>query len=236
MWDTKPLIATLASVLAGGAAGQFSVTNVERDVYLFASVFELGGDADTQSDFTTDNSLNFQGTVDVDVTSGFTSIQAMISQESSLVGGTLSASSGAGIGWNASSGSSGGTDSMSFFRVDFRVDAPISFELVADASGSVPLGFLSSIELFGTPDGGSQTFFGGFFGDSGSASGVLEPGDYSIVADSSSNSLDYFDTFNPGPAPFTEFDVWSFELTLVPAPASGAMLVAGGLFASRRRR
>lgn len=225
------------STVAGAANGQWSITDVQRDLSLYASAYEPGTDGGNDEDSILDNSLNFQGMVEVDAQSGgFTSIQAMLSQESSLVGGTLSASSGAGIGWNAFSGSSGGTVSRSFFRVDFRVDAPITFELVADASGSVPLGFMSAIELFGTPDGGSRTFFGGFFGDSGSASGVLEPGDYSIVADSSADSLDYFDIYNPGANPFTEFDVWDFQLTLVPTPATGTVLVAGGLLAARRRR
>ncbi|GAB5495731.1 MAG: hypothetical protein Phyf2KO_08110 [Phycisphaerales bacterium] len=234
---SKLSLCIAAGSLAAPALGQWDITAVERDLSLFASVAEPGANADTEEDTILNNSVNFQGMVEVDVQSGaFTSIQAMLTQESSLVGNTLSASSRRGLGYNAFSGSSGGANADSSVRFDFRIDAATDFELVYDISGVVPFGFASPIQIFGTPDGGVQETVVFHLDGFGSDSGTLLPGDYSIQVTSSSEGLDFFDTFNPDPSPFVELDVWDFQLTLIPSPSTGAILLAGSVFASRRRR
>lgn len=227
----------LGVLVAGGAAGQFDITDVSHNLTLRAGVSEFGSDYDIFDETISDNSIQFQEALEADVSVGFTSIQAMLSQESSLVGGTLSASSRAGIGWTAFSGSSGGAAVMTSLVVDFRIDVPTPFEFTADATGTVPLGsFPSTIEIAGTPDGGGSQSVAYFQTTAGSASGVLQPGDYTVVAFSGSNYTDFFETTNPDPMAYSEAHVWSFELTLVPAPATLTALPMLAALGLRRRR
>ncbi len=223
--------------VAGAASGQWSITGVQRDLSLYASAYESGTNTVVDQDSIVDHSVNFQGMIEVDAQSGgFTSIQAMLTQESSLVGNTLSASSRRGLGFSAHSGSSGGAIADSSIQFDFRIDAAVDFELAYDVTGVVPFGFVSPISLYGTPDGGVPGDVLFHLEGSGFDTGTLQPGNYSLSVVSNSDALDFFDSFNPDSLPYAEQDVWSFEFTLVPAPATGTVLVAGGLFASRRRR
>lgn len=225
------------STTAGTVCAQWSITGVHRDLSLYASASEPGTNIVVDQDSIADHSLNFQGMIEVDAQSGgFTSIQAMLSQESSLVGNTLSASSMRGLGFSANSSSSGGANTDSSVQFDIRIDAAVDFELVYDVTGVVPFGFVSPIQLYGTPDGGVPGNVLYHEAGNGVDTGTLQPGNYSLSVTSNSEALDFFDTFNPDTQPYAEQDVWSFQFTLVPAPATGTLLVAGGLFAARRRR
>jgi len=232
------IVSGLAMGIAAGSAGaQWSITGVQRDLSLYASAYEPGTVGGSDEDSILDNSLNFQGMVEVDAQSGgFTSLQAMLSQESSLVGNVLSASSRRGLGFSANSGSSGGANAESSVGFDIRIDAATDFELAYNIDGVVPFGFASPLQFYGTPDGGTQGDVVFHFGGSGVDTGTLQPGNYTIYVQSRSEALDFFDNFNPDSLPYGELDVWDFQLTLVPAPATGTLLVVGGLFASRRRR
>ena len=227
-------------VTAGGASSQINITSVERDVYVYGSVFG-SIDFDTFEFSNTTTPVNFSETLGGTAEAEGAWVQVSVSQQSSLVGNTLSATTDAGSGWGVSSGTGGGFKVRSSLKYNFRVDVPTEYQFDATTYFAYAHGDGSPIDFYGTVDGqiGTTEIAGlGGFGRplSGSYSGILEPGDYTIYANTNYDVSDLFDVVNPDPKPYSVDDVWDFQLTLVPSPATVTLLAAGGLFASRRRR
>ncbi|MFI4892010.1 MAG: hypothetical protein ACIAQ0_01050 [Phycisphaerales bacterium JB058] len=239
-WKSRIVLGITATVGAGGASGQWNITSVEREVYVYGGVAGVV-EQDSFEFSNTNNPVDFTETLGGTAEAEGAWVQVGVSQQSSLVGNTLAATTDAGSGWSVSSGTGGGFEVRSMLKYNFRIAAPTQYEFDATTYFAFAHGDGSPIDFYGTIDGqtGTTTIagLGGFARPlSGSYSGVLEPGDYTIHARTNYDVRDYFTTSNPSPKDYRVDDVWDFQLTLVPTPSTGTLLVAGGLFASRRRR
>lgn len=231
----------LCAVGVSFADAQVDVTSAAFDMVNNSSFFDdtdftrEGSDSSFQS--FTGSEVNFEHSLDANLSFWTVTLDSVVSQQSQLVGNTLSASSAFGFETTfGSSSAAGGTYAESFATIQIRVDRPTEYSLLTNGyrNGSY-FGLRGNLD-----SGGEVTVYEHFFAGEVLDEGVLMPGDYSIMTSwqfyGSTFIEDWVNSGQSGLPTIEPAPVWGFELTLIPSPSVLAGMPLVCCLALKRRR